>query len=64
MTETTAAGDRGTVVALNGTERLGGDVGIMRTDKGWIGIRRVSLSLALYAGAEAGLDARLLGIAL
>ncbi|CAK0824742.1 unnamed protein product, partial [Prorocentrum cordatum] len=64
MTETTAAGDRGTVVALNGTERLGGDVGIMRTDKGWIGIRRVSLSLALYAGAEAGLGARHLGISL
>ncbi|CAK0889881.1 unnamed protein product [Prorocentrum cordatum] len=63
-TATTAAGDRGTVAALNVPERLGGDVGIMRTDKDWIGNRRVSASLALYAGAETGLDARLLGITL
>eukprot|EP00959_Pyramimonas_sp_CCMP1952_P037331 780955-Pyramimonas_sp.AAC.1 len=64
MTEATTAGERGTVVQLNGTEKLGGDVGITKTDQGWIGIRKVSINLAIYAGAEAGFDARLMGVLL
>ncbi|CAK0802600.1 unnamed protein product, partial [Prorocentrum cordatum] len=64
MVETTSAGARGTVVQLNGSERLGGDVGVMRVAEGWICIRQVSINLALYASAESGHDCRLLGLPL
>ena len=52
MVETAAAGSRGAVVQLNGTERLGGEVAIMKVAEGLICIRKVSINLALYAGAE------------
>ena len=56
------AGDRGDIVALNGSEKLEGDLGLLRVGAGWVAIRQIAISPMVYKCAESGADIRLLGV--
>ncbi|CAK0808579.1 unnamed protein product [Prorocentrum cordatum] len=60
--ESTGGGSRGDVVQLNGTERIEGDIGLLKLNAGWVAIRRISMDPSVYRCAESGADIRLLGV--
>jgi len=60
--ETTSAGERGDIVVLNGSEKLEGDLGLLRVGAGWVAIRQIAISPMVYKCAESGADIRLLGV--
>ena len=61
--ETSGLEVRGSLVELDGTEVLRGEVGLKQKDGVWFTIRKVQeAAVAEFRGAEASADARLLGI--
>ncbi|CAK0848090.1 unnamed protein product [Prorocentrum cordatum] len=62
LIESTGGGSRGDVVQLNGTERIEGDIGLLKLNAGWVAIRRISMDPSVYRCAESGADIRLVDV--
>ncbi|CAK0864825.1 unnamed protein product, partial [Prorocentrum cordatum] len=62
LIESTGSGSRGDVVQLNGTDRIEGDIGLLKLNAGWAAIRRISMDPSVYRRAESGTDIRLVDV--
>ncbi|CAK0827570.1 unnamed protein product, partial [Prorocentrum cordatum] len=58
----TGGGSRGDVVQLNGTERIEGDIGLLKLNAGWAAIRRISMDPSVYRCAGSRADIRLVDV--
>jgi len=61
LVESTAVGQRGSDVQLNGTEKIEGDIGLLQDPAGWVLVRNLQgLDRARYKAAESHGDVRMI----